>query len=241
MHRSRLKGSVLPTSVRRHLVRLPGPKDLGRAESNEFLPSGLFDGVEDGEYTWESWRKEVKEKYPVRYFLSEVLTMWVSRQWRRLTDAIYWIKCHTLPSHRYHFLDLRNPYPGSHYTYGWVDRCQVVLWAPFIALRDYIEKEEPANVADHYSVDEIEADPLLQEQKRLHDEALALYHWWMKGRQEESEEEGQLFRIFNQLKKNKDPEAEGARQAWLEYREWQEKREDEMLERLIKIRRTFWT
>lgn len=228
-------------SVRvRHLLRLPGPKDLGRADSNDFLPSNFWSDVEEGEYTWESWEKEVKEKYPVRHFLSEVAAVWLSRKWTRMTDAIYWVKCHTLPSYRFHMLDLRHPYPGSNYSYGWVDRCEVVLWAPFIALRDYIEKEEPANISDHYSAEEIESDPFLQEQKRQHDEALFLYNWWVKGRQEEGDEESRLFQASRELDKDSEEYAT-ARQAWVDYRGWRDRREDEMLERLIKIRRTLWT
>jgi hypothetical protein len=223
------------------LVGLPGPKEMGKADCDA-LPSRTFGCHEPGAYTWEDWHEEAKDKYPYRYFLAEVLAPWISRKWRWFSDAYYWVKCHTLKSYRFHLLDLRRPHPGNDYDHGWVDRCEVVFWAPFIALREYVEKEEPQSVADHYTPEDIESDPFLKAQKDQHDEVMAIYNWWMKGQNEEHEEETRLFKVYNGLKKGESVEAiEAARDAWLAQKDLIEKRQDEMWERLGKVRRTLWT
>lgn len=223
-------------AVKRFLkwLKPPGPKDLGKADSNLFLPMRDF-GARDDDYTWEDWHEEVKRDYPIRYFLTETIPSFFGRIAHRWGERWYRVKCAILPSYRFHLLDLRNPGPGIEYTYGFRDQVQVMMWACFICLRSYIEKEEPRDPAEWATPEELAEEPLKSQKAHL-EEARALYDWWMKGRLEEEAEE---HRLWEQFRANK--ESEELRKAWIDYRKWMEDREQEILHRLINIRQGLWT
>lgn len=226
----------------RKLVRLPTAVELGRSDS-EALPSRDF-GHAPEDYTWEDWEEEVKEKYPVRFFISETLGGKVDLWRAQAENAVYWLKCHTLPEYRgYSRIDIRRPGPGIPYYYGWIDRSEALLYAAFVCLRDFVEKEEPRDPAASWPLEEIAADVQLQYQKDSHDEIMALYHWWMKGRLEEEAEEDRLYSQLAAVRgrQGDDPEFRTAADAWNAYRKFRADREDEMLIRLCKVRGRLWT
>jgi hypothetical protein len=77
---------------------------------------------------WQKWEEESKEKYPVRYFLSETSPKYFRRVYRNVSDVVYFIKCHTLKKYRFHYLDLRQPNkPPMYYKYGWIDSDHQIL------------------------------------------------------------------------------------------------------------------
>lgn len=176
--------------------------------------------------------------YPVRYFLSKVLWPKLSR-WPRTANVWYRLKCWVHPRFRgYSFIDLRQAGPGIHYTHGWIDRSEAMLYACFICLRQFVENEASELVNPH----EIEADEHFDptEQRRCYDEMWVLYNWWMVGRLEEEAEEMRLFKAS----RHDAPPTEESREAtrvWLEYSRWRTARTDEMLARLISIRGYLWT
>lgn len=217
----------------------PGPVALGKSDRSA-LQMREF-GAEEGAYTWEDWEEEVKEKFPVRFWITHTFVRAVT--WpikRRVGDALYWLKCHLLRSHRYHLLDLRNPGPNIPYNHGWLDMTTVILYASFVALRKYVEEEKPKGPKDWATPEEMQ-DEGLQMQQRDHEEALALYDWWMNGRLLEEAEEDRLFQETKKFVRGA-PEHKEATDAWLAYHRWREgEREDEMLQRLIAIRHTLWT
>lgn len=125
-------------------------------------------------YSWEDWRKDSKEAYPVRYFLTETLPDFFYRSiGRNFNQAVYWLRTHTY--NRYHFLDLRNPF----YKWGWVDCDSQILYACFNILKSYVEEEDPFETIDW------EWNEEKQEQAA---EIKALYLWWTVERKQEHDQ-----------------------------------------------------
>jgi hypothetical protein len=114
--------------------------------------------------------------------------------------------------HRYHMIDIRSP--GNGYAWGWIDRSDAFLYANFAILVDFVEKEYPGLVKWDYDLD--------IESKR--DEFIALYIWWTKERRREHDHVSSL------------PDVER-----LPAVEALDRKDDEMLGRLIKVRHYLWT
>lgn len=221
-------------------LKPPSPKALGRAPYNA-LPSRDFMDEGDTGYTWEDWHEEVSKKYPVRYFITDTLPFFFRVKWRYVTEAVYWLKCKTLPSYRFHLLDLRNPGPGIEYTYGFRDKPEVMLWACFALLREYIEKEEPEDPREGFAPEELESEPL-KSQVASYVEAKALYDWWMVTRLKEEKAVDLLYEHYSKRKKEVGRDAsELDCKAWLEAEALRDRRAQEMLLRLVAIRESLWT
>src|SRR5271166_6608125 len=94
------------------LFKIPGPIELGRSK-HDALPSREWTPDVEG-YCWEDYDEEIKRLFPVKYFIANKVgdfirySIWLPIT-RPITDAIYWLKCYTLKSYRYHMLDLRQP------------------------------------------------------------------------------------------------------------------------------------
>lgn len=215
----------------------PGPKELGWSKGGA-LPLWSITPFVD-EKTWEDWREHVKAEYPVRYFLSEVVGRWVSFQVSCVGRAWYWLKCHVLTSYQYHKLDLRGVDPVEpKYTHGYLSPNEVLWLAAWAALCLYI-KEEPKDPA-LWMTEEDFKDPETLRQKQNYDEAQALYRWWTVDRLEDNWE--RLYQDMQTCVKTGDKERYvQARTLWLASMNHQEEKEDEMFERLMKIRRSLWT
>jgi len=122
------------------IFRVPGPKELGLSDSNA-LPMRDFQSIEDMSPNWEEWQAIVKKKYPIKYFLSEELTIWCRVKYRRLVmDPWYWLVSHLVPSRRYHMLDLRQPQDDPlAYRWGWLEVDCQMEYALFNILNDYVK------------------------------------------------------------------------------------------------------
>jgi hypothetical protein len=196
------------------------------------LPMRRFSEDNDDVYTWEDWHRDTRRDYPFRYWLTHTFPQFFWPMQRIVKGTWYWLKCHTLPSYRYHMLDLRNPGPGIDYTYGWLDRDTVILYAAFTCLRQFVEKEEPEDPTKWSTDDGCD----WSEHKKHHDEVMALYDWWMRERLEDiAAEEKAWDACYN------DHKDEEARQVWLDTQQLNEDREQEMLIRLVNVRRYMWT
>lgn len=186
-----------------------------------------------GDLTWEEWSENTKSKHPIKWFIVRTLP----KTWRRVKLTIngifYWLKCHILPSHKWHFLDLRNPGPGINYTYGFLDRPEVILYSCFVALRHYVEKEQPEDPRTFPTSPE--EFIYLKPQIDSYVEAMDLYNWWMVRRIKEEKTAEKLFKKAEQTNLIKD------RKRYLKYKDLQDKKEQVQLERLIKIRNGLWT
>ena len=183
-------------------------------------------------YTWEDWERDTRRDYPFRYWLTHTFPSYFWRPKHIVSDAWYWLKCHTLPSYRFHMLDMRNPGPGIDYTHGWIDRDTAILYAAFTCLRQFVELEKPADPATWGTDDGCD----WSEHKKRHDEVMALYDWWMRGRLEDVEAEQRALDAYMENMKD-----EGARNALNAATQHMEDREQEMLVRLVKVRRYLWT
>lgn len=179
---------------------------------------------------WKVWGAEMKKKYPVRFFLSRALPRWWARATRVLWETPwYWLRTHTY--NRYHILDLRNKVDG--YDWGWIDADAQILYACFNILVSFVEKESPT-VGNHKTPEEwMSPDHEWQEGEREHlqeqiDKELeirAIYDWWKTERK----------------KAKDDSEKESTTIAMFEKREAFDAKDEEMLIRLMKVRRSLWT
>lgn len=185
------------------------------------LPSRSFSFNNDNEYCWEDWHEETKAKCPVRYWLQETVPTFFRRKWFKISNVWYWIRTHTY--NRYHILDLRSN-TSYQYRWGWIDSDSKMMLACFNLLKEYIEKEKPFEIIDWSDNPEIE--------KEIKD----LYNWWMIGREHERKEYDTFWdkRDFKET-------TEEERDAHWKAEDELDKKDDEMLLRLIKIRNYLWT
>lgn len=129
----------------------PSPVELGRSKRNA-LPMKFH--ADDGDYTWEDWEIEVKKDYPVRYFIGKTVPRQLHRKIINPVDNFfYWLRTNTI--NKYHLLDLRQPKTDTKddYKWGWIDECDKLILANFSVLRDYM-KDYHANKSFVYGPDE---------------------------------------------------------------------------------------
>lgn len=172
-------------------------------------------------------------------------------------NFFYWLRCMTID--RYHFLDLRT----KDYRWGWMDQDWRMFHACFSCLVDFVEKEKGLEhmsfqvtawkEENHLGLAEREKISL--ECQQNHDEVKELYDWWKKGREKEHNEVSHLTDDVDlSLKFTDSIEHPGSRildsshynehPKWLEYckrTDELEQKDDDMLNRVIKIRHLLWT
>jgi hypothetical protein len=162
--------------------------------------------------------------------------------WNKILDTIfykpwYWFRCHFIPKHRYHILDLTKG--GNGYSYGWRDTDTRMLQACFLLLVEYVECEKPFDVADWDWNDK---------HKEVAAEIKELYDWWKVGRSakraaliaewDATGEQSQLIPLEDGGYTIQVPESHKI----LNKKEDELEEEDQRnLERLIKIRGWLWT
>jgi hypothetical protein len=228
----------------RKFLKLPSPQELGRSEYNA-LPSRDFTPDETG-YCWEDWHEEVKALHPIKYWIAETAGDFLRyKVWFPLKRPVeklrYWFVSHVIPSRRYHMLDLRQP---NGYRYGWQDVPEKMLYAMFNLLGEYL-KEEPYDLTTNYTIEQINADAGMKHQHEQLQEAKAIHHWWTVTRHEEERVHQDLLHRWCELRKIKEKRDSGEADKVFEVmkndEEDQEKKLDEMIARLMKIRRSLWT
>lgn len=128
----------------------------------------------------------------------------------------HWVRCHTW--NRYHLIDIRG---DGDYDWGWIDRCEAMKLACFKLLRDFVDNEDPRcgyrTMADYEyeGMGEHERREI-QEQLDNDAEVRTLYDWWVYARKHDWESGRFTYRYL-------------------------EEKDDEMLDRLMKVRKTLWT
>ena len=243
-------GPPLEKKMFRKLFKLPSPVDLGWSKYNALEDEEFSDNPQGK--TWQQWHRTVKDMHPVKYFLSETLASFVKRKvyWpikRPISDAHYWLVSHLVPSRRYHMLDLRQVHhhdrnhPTKCYHYGWVDVPDKMLFALFNLLGEYLTKEKPHDPLEWLSQEKIDADDGLKAQQAHINEARAIHHWWTVERDEQIDHRDRILSMWSAAKKRKDPQKEVLWDMLKELEAKLEAKDDEMVARLMKIRRTLWT
>lgn len=237
------------------IFKIPGPKDLKMSDSNNAMPSALFPGNNFQKYTWEDYYSRVKKDYPIRYFFASTILGFIVGKFeyfkRIFSDIFYWFKCKFIKKYKYHLLDLRQPKKillpfgnaivkvdnSDYYNYGWIDVDSRMLYAIFGLLNEYV-KHEVTFITD----EDVKADPFLQKSKDLQNEILEIHHWWNVERKQQLHINSALCDKWHFLSlKNQAP---GKARAWKEMQDCDQKLEektDEMINRLMKIRRSLWS
>ncbi len=193
-------------------------------------PAGLAINMttqDPDEETWEKWEARTRKQYPVRCWLSWSLPTLFTGWWRRLVkEPWYWVRTHTY--NRYHIIDMR--YPRNGYEWGWLDRDRAILFASFAVLVDFVEKEYPGYV--NWESDD--------EHKKAREEFIELYNWWTAGRKVEHDAHDKRLnehygnRPFREV-------AKADRDRLHEMSDALDKKDQEMLHRLIEVRGVLWT
>ncbi len=131
-----------------------------------------------------------------------------------INTALYWIRTHTYD--KYHLIDCRNEF----YDWGYCDPVNLMLYAPMKILVDYIELEKPFN---HF---------LWESKEDLHVcyEMKAIYWWW---KFERANEQKALNDMLDIKAKNY--------KAWAKEQTRLNKKDIDMLVRLVKIKDYMWT
>lgn len=160
-----------------------------------------------------------------------------------IVGLYHWVRCHIW--NRYHILDLRTTGTGDmDWDYGWRDRDNVMFIACFKILKDFVEKEYPTIGLNEKVEDYFPANhqfypgerEMIEEQIKWHNEVRTLFNWWVRDRKLEHDNVNVYFAQPDFDKSGK-PD-------WTNYhkkREELEKRDDDMLARLIAIRGCLWT
>lgn len=156
---------------------------------------------------------------------------------KRFFSDLYWFFQYRFnPRHRYHMISARNP----EYKFGYLDKPELMFNACFNLLKDYVEKERPFEIIDW------DSDP---ESKRIGQEIKDLYHWWTVTRWENQKKCEEIYEMTDDLSwedigsglHQLIPDKSDIHHAWITYHNDLEKQDEEMFERLAKIRRSLWT
>ena len=152
---------------------------------------------------------------------------------------------------RRHMLDMRNKVHG--YPGGYMDPSEQIFYASFAILKMFVEREKPFDVYGLKIVDGRVAfqDQGMPEQDAYYQELYDLYTWWTVGRKKEEDvnaelgtkvkyhsEPAEVDPVYGQLFSLK---WTGPFDEWVKANDAFEARDQEMLERLIKIRKYLWT
>lgn len=157
----------------------------------------------------------------------------------RFSDMKYWFVSHFIPKRKYHLLDLRQPKANGDYRYGWLDSDHQMIFALFNILNNFVKNEMP-----HWycpSEEEIAFDASLLHQRNIFLEVKAIHYWWNVDRKRQDKRKDHLLHDWHEAKKIS---VSKEHQLWEDLRKAEtalEDKEDEMILRLIKIRRSLWT
>lgn len=219
-------------------LRLPTPKELGKSDSIG-LPMRQFSPFTT-EYTWEDYHEEMKKLYPIRSWLYDTAFFWLKIYTVNKPQDLYWWFVHKFVR-KEHLLDLRqplnkaDPYP---YRYGYIDAPERIKFACFNTLVRFMEKEHPESAFEGMTPEELN-DPDWKVQYESYKEAEAIYFYWVATRHDREKYCDKLHDHARNL--TNEEEYEAAIQIWLEEYGKAQDLEDEMLMRLMRIRRTLWT
>ena len=160
------------------------------------------------------------------------LKYWIEGLWRDIWGwrPLYWLRCHTFT--KYHIIDIRGQ---DDYKWGWIDRDHAMYLACFKLLTEFVELEDPT--VGQRSMEDYRGDltqqefddfykPTVAPQLEREVEVRALYDWWKTTRKQEWD----ACYASSNLKET----------WWEEFTRLEEK-DEEMLMRLMKVRRTLWT
>ena len=151
-----------------------------------------------------------------------------------LNNLIWQIRYRLDPRHRYHVINLRDQWGRRNgMDYGWEEVDTRMMHACFRLLVDYVEKQKPFDIL---SFDEDDST------RSLKKDILDLYGWWTVTRAKEHAKLAEAWDKvppydFGQGSWKPRPEAKEA----LALQKELDDKDDEMLMKLVTIRRSLWT
>lgn len=168
----------------KNLFTLPGPKDLGKSDSNNYLPIKGF-SKSSSDYTWDDYYEDIAKLYPIRNFLfntiPDLFDKYIVYHCR---EVLYYLQCHLLPNKKYHLLDLRQPKNADlidSYRYGYIPSSIRMTYAIFNLLEEYVNKQVKLySYVSNSMVYDLDED----EHQKLNNEAKNLLYWWKVTRKE---------------------------------------------------------
>ena len=216
-----------------HFWKLPSPSELGMSDSDA-LGIRYFTPFQPGP-TWEDWRLECKKRFPIRYFLNEVVAKNLRTQISILEHRIY--KYKSLFYHKQHLLDLRNVDKLGHYSYGYITPAEIIRLSSWKALMIYVEEIKPRNPETECGFNERDkTESWYKDRLHAYKEAMTLYRYWTIERISEDKEIEELHRHCDAAKDaNNESDYRSIMKAILLARKQFEKKEEKMLVRLVKI------
>jgi hypothetical protein len=147
---------------------------------------------------------------------------------------------------------MRNAMHG--YDGGYMDPAEQILYANFAILQQFVEREKPFELFGLQIVDgKVKStEEISREHDSHYQELYDLYMWWTVGRKNESDAVdliGSKVNYYSEPCKGMDPvhgqlyelKWKGPFNEWIEAQKRYEDRDDEMLNRLVKIRKQLWT
>jgi len=224
-------------------LRLPTPIELGKAKTN-YLPFSALSDNKD--YSWEDYDKEVKEKYPVKYFINETLPN-ILRATKHPFSCVYrYIKYNFIPGCRYHILDLRQPEGECDcYRWGYSDVRERMLYAVFNLIVFFVEKENDhlhgkisyleKSILSSKENDNLDEAGILQVQVDFYREVMVIYDWWMYTRKFNYSQSRSLFEVWMETKDKSDLDK------YTKSHDDFEKEEQEMFMKACSLREGLWT
>lgn len=221
----------------------PPPKEFG-ADSNTALPIDELRQSDD-QFTWQDYYRELKKNFPIKFFMLKTLPDYIKYNiyyaaLRPIKDAIYYLKCHLIPSKRYHLLSLVQPKTNTNddYTYGWIDADNQILLANMNIVVSFVEDEiglDNFKKRLAWLHANIESAQSYENESKI----LDIYNWWKFSRKELLRREAKLIDSWHGTK-----DAKVKQNEWEIYSELKErikKEEQDMLKLLIDVREYMWT
>lgn len=185
---------------------------------------------------------KLSNRKKIRRIVHSIGNFFVYRVWGKykgggLVGAYHWIRCHTW--NRYHVIDISDQ---GEYDWGWVDRDHAMWLVCFKLLVDFVEFEDPdigkRKLEDYkpswYTMEEWHENEKDFVRRQISDdeEIRLIYDWWKTGRKSEQD----ILRAID-VGNYRGPNWE----AYKKMSEELEKKDDEMFDRLMKIRKRLWT
>lgn len=226
----------------RKILNLPTPIEMGKSTSN-YLPYRKIT-PDCKRYCWEDYLKDLKEKYPIRFFFFKTLKqIFVCKIFNNILNPIKniknYIKYNFLEKH--HILDLSQPdnfYNIEVYKYGWCDTSEKILYAIFNLLDQFVKNDlEYFNCPSEY---ESLISPELKEKRDVYFEILLIHNWWFYLRKVDLINYQNEFKRWNNSLYDKE-EAKKELLALQKMEDELNKKTEEMVLRLMKIRKYLCT
>lgn len=229
------------------IFKFPSPKDVGMSEYHNGMPIDLFN--DDDRPTWSDYYTKMKHDYPVKFFFASTLPTFIRDTWFhligwQLRDFKWWFKSFII--RRDHLLDLRQPMidksSGGYYRHGYLEPDQKMLYAMFNILNEFVG-ESLNDVMYCPTEKDVREDEHggMKEQLDRYFEIIAIHRWWNIDRLAEYKAYSDALRTWSEAKKAKSPDAERLFKELNAMEQANEATLDDMIARLMKVRRSMWS